>query len=549
MSDKEDEVEQPKELIENIKENHNTDSKNTDIDETNRSSDVQLGRVSDATLEKINNVKPNQDEEDSHKKVGSIHTIFSIWNTMIGSSIVSIPYNVYNAGIIPTVVLGLSFGFICFFTCSLYIKLSDNEKDFANVVSKYFKYAFGVKAAKVGKVTQIIFNLMINIGATFIYFLIINQNLYPCICLILNKLFDYNFDDQDLQPHFDKFSLIYCSFIVSVIEFPLTILKSLHPLVKFNSYGIYFVSSLLIYVIYVGIASFFNTSFHFKYEKNIIDSVDRNLYLFGVNPGLIAGTLSLGLFSHSVIIPIMKHNRNQKKNQRDLFCGYLCVTLTYIIIGILGYIGFSGSKYGVEFLDNWFRFEKGDNIIMIILRALNVIQLSSIFPILFFVVRSQLFSTLFKNDSPSMTCIIIFSLFLLGLCTLVLYTCYDILGKLIGIIGASTALVLVYTIPVIVNIIHYRMRHREEDTPRITGSNENDEQSSLEESMRTEKKKALLSQLYNNQEPPKKINKCKVFFFYVFMIMIILIGIFTLAVQFYPINFFGIVIKDSNKYK
>ena len=67
--------------------------------------------------------------------------------------------------------------------------------------------------------------------------------------------------------------------------------------------------------------------------------------------------------------------------------------------------------------------------------------------------------------------------------------------------------------------------------------------------MRTEKKKALLSQLYNNQEPPKKINKCKVFFFYVFMIMIILIGIFTLAVQFYPINFFGIVIKDSNKYK
>ena len=90
------------------------------------------------------------------------------------------------------------------------------------------------------------------------------------------------------------------------------------------------------------------------------------------------------------------------------------------------------------------------------------------------------------------------------------------------------------------------MRHRKEEAPQITESCESDDQSSLEERLEIEKKQSLLSQLHNNQEPPKKINKFRIFFFYVFMIIIILVGIFTLVVQLYPINFFRIVIKDSN---
>ena len=135
-----EETEHQKDINDINKENTETDSRKSDFDEiTKPSSVVEIERITDNTLKKINTTSSNEDEEDSNKKVSSIRTIFSIWNTMIGSSIVSIPYNVYNAGIIPTVILGLLFGFICFFTCNLYIKLSGNEKDFANVVSKYFK--------------------------------------------------------------------------------------------------------------------------------------------------------------------------------------------------------------------------------------------------------------------------------------------------------------------------------------------------------------------------------------------------------------------------
>ena len=77
---------------------------------------------------------------------------------------------------------------------------------------------------------------------------------------------------------------------------------------KFNSAGIYFVSALLIFVIYQGIATLATDNFHFEYKENIEGSKDRNLFLFGENIGLLVGTLSIGLFSHSVILPINVDN-------------------------------------------------------------------------------------------------------------------------------------------------------------------------------------------------------------------------------------------------
>ena len=488
-------------------------------------SDVHIERVTTNTLEKIKEVK----------KVSSIQTIFSIWNTMIGSSIVSIPYNVYHAGIIPTVIIGLLYGYICYFTCSIVVRLGGKEEEYAKVVYNYFNYGFGKRAAKVGRIMQITFNLLINTGATFIYFLIINQNLYPCICLIL-KIFNYELNEDDLAPHFDKFSLFYCAIIISIIIFPLTILKEMNMLVKFNSYGIYFVSFLLIFVIYNGITVLFKDTFHFEYKKNIDGSKDRNLFLFGENIGTLTGTLSIGLFCHSVILNLLKSNKIQENNQRDLFWGYLCVTLTYIIIGILGYIGFSGSEFSSDFKDNWFRFFKSDNYFIFVLRILNVIQLSSIFPILFFSVRRQLFLTFFEKYLNSRPLIITFSFILLSLCLIVLYFCYDILGNLIGLVGATTSLVLIYTISPLTNMIYYYIRHqpKEEIIKKI--------QRVSKSSDPEDKKEDIFP---DNIKDPVPLKPVKALFFYLSMIFIMIVGIFTFTLQFVKVNFFNIKIEEN----
>lgn len=497
-------------------------------DEPSRESIVELGRISENTQKNI---------EGDGKKVSSIQTIFSIWNTMIGSTTVSIPYNVYLAGIVPTIFIGLLYGFICYFTCSIYVKLSGNDEEFANIVFSYFHYAFGKKSGKIGKTIQLLFNLMINVGATFVYFLIINQNFYPCLCLFL-KIFGCDLNSQDIAPHFNQFSIFYCSLLVCIVVFPLTILKEMGCLVKFNSLGIYFVSGLLLFVIYSGIASLTNTNFHFEYKENVDGSTDRYLYLFGPDITKIMGTLSLGLFCHSVILPVLKNNRKQENNQRDLFIGYTCVTFTYIIIGILGYIGFSGKDYKPEFEDNWFRFSAADNYLFLALRLLNVVQLTSIFPILFFVVRKQLFSIFFTSDAVSNKKYrIIFSVTLLILCILILYFFYNSLGTFISFLGASTALILVYTVPPLTNMIYYYIRHQTKGEVKQIVDQRNSELSEEEE------KKPILPQELGDPVPLKSM---KAFFFYFSMMAIIVLGIMTFVLQFVKVNFFNITIQGNN---
>lgn len=471
---------------------------------------------------------------EDKKKRGSIQVVFSLWNTMIGSSIVSIPYNVYRAGIIPTVVVGLIYGYICYYTCSIVVKLSGKEEEFGNVVFCYFNLAFGKKMAKAGKALQITFNLMINVGATFIYFLIINQNLYPCLCLLL-RLFKVELNEEDLAPHFDKFSLIYCALIVSLLVFPLLILKDMSFLSKFNSKGFLFVSPLLIYVIYIGFKTIFTNSLHFEYKVNTKEGKERNLFLFGEEPGILAGTLSLGLFCHSVVLNLLKDTKNPENNQRDLFSGYLCVTLTYIIIGIMGYIGFSGSGFNPEFKDNWFQFYESDNYFILALRILNVVQLVSIFPILFFSVRKQLFSSFFQSYLNSTLPIIIFTVFLLLLCLIVLYFCYDILGKLISIIGATTALVLIYTISPVTNMIYYYIRH-------LNIQEKNEMFKDVTDSDNAENRIDILPEDINK---PLLLKPAKATFFYIAMALIIFVGIFTFVLQFIKINFFNIHIAQN----
>ena len=500
------------------------------VQQNERESDIRIERITDNTMENINNNLRNE-SQSIQNKVNSFQTILSIWNTMIGSSIVSLPYYVYCAGIIPTIIIGSLYGFICYFTCRIVVKLGGKEEEFAIVVYNYFNYGLGEKYAKAGRILQISFNLIINIGATFVYFVIINQNLFPCLCLFLNKVFKANLDAEDITPSFNKFSLFYCALIVIIVVFPLTILKNMSCLVKFNSKGIYFVSSLLLFLIGNGIYSLSTDIFHFEYKINKKGIKDRNLLLFGQNPSKLAGALSLGLFSHSVILPLLKNNKKPENNQRDLLYGYILVTFTYVFIGIMGYIGFSGSKFdSVIFLDNWFRFFKSDNYFILALRLLNVIQLISIFPVLFFVVRNQLFSTFFEQYLSSQFHIILFSCILLFVCMVVLYFGYNVLSDLIRYIGASTALVLIYSIAPITNMIYYYIRHQTKEEVEIIIK-----QKKLKHANEEERIKNIFP---DNLHEPVPLKPVKAFFFYLSMMMIILIGIITFLLQFFNINFF-----------
>lgn len=48
-------------------------------------------------------IQPSVDDKESPKKAKSWVTILSVWNSMIGSNIVSIPWSTAKAGVIPSI--------------------------------------------------------------------------------------------------------------------------------------------------------------------------------------------------------------------------------------------------------------------------------------------------------------------------------------------------------------------------------------------------------------------------------------------------------------
>lgn len=66
----------------------------------------------------------------------------------------------------------------------------------------------------------------------------------------------------------------------------------------------------------------------------------------------MAGLLGIGYFLHTVSLPIIKNNAKPKNNERDIFFGYLLVGFSYIIVGMMGSIGFSGTYFTEYYLNN-----------------------------------------------------------------------------------------------------------------------------------------------------------------------------------------------------
>lgn len=103
------------------------------------------------------------------RKTSSIATIFSIWSCMIGSGLLSLPWAVKEAGLIPTLIICFIYGLINFYTCYIYVKTGLHAKDFSDTVAEYFGKRYGFY----GRSIQIIGNMLISLGALFCLFLIV----------------------------------------------------------------------------------------------------------------------------------------------------------------------------------------------------------------------------------------------------------------------------------------------------------------------------------------------------------------------------------------
>ena len=97
-------------------------------------------------------------------KQSSFVTIFSCWNTMLGTAIVSLPWAFQNSGFAVGMFITITSFLISFYTCKLILDTTGEDSDYADALRRYY--------GRKGWVAGLIVPMFLIFGGVTVYFVI-----------------------------------------------------------------------------------------------------------------------------------------------------------------------------------------------------------------------------------------------------------------------------------------------------------------------------------------------------------------------------------------
>lgn len=389
-------------------------------------------------------------------KQGSIVTIFAIWNTIIGSSLLAMPWSVQEAG------LGVSF-ILMFFVASLAVytayrllkvQLQHGQDDVGDV-PYLCKKLLGTWA----EITSRVSSFVTIFGANVVYWILMSNCLYHSVGFLVDTLFYIDMNKEGINDtvlciqessinitaseseltlfqkiwNLEKTVPIFLIFIV----LPLVNFKSATFFTKFNSIGTLSVIYLFIFVMMKSFSWGINVDFTNTNSEHFVSLYQPTFFAS-------SGMLPLSLFIHNIVITLMRNNRHQEHNSRDLSIAYILVVLTYLLIGFTFYICFPLPKSCIQ--DNMLNnFPEWDGL-TVLARVFLFLQLLTVYPLLSYMFRLQIFSALNYPSYPSAVHVAVLNSFNILGC--VLFAVFlPRIGTIIRFTGAICGFVYVFTIP------------------------------------------------------------------------------------------------------
>ncbi|XP_041667500.1 sodium-coupled neutral amino acid transporter 9 [Cheilinus undulatus] len=419
---------------------------------------------------------------DSSSKNPSIITIFAIWNTMMGTSILSIPWGIKQAGFTFGILILIFIGLLMLYCCYIVLKspkaipyVDTSEWEFPDVCRYYF--------GKFGQWSSLVFSMVSLIGAMVVYWVLMSNFLYNTGQFIYNYAHDVNVSDSEFgtngsdrvicpypntdpggnlssvslgnetsdesfQRWWSKTNTIPLYLIVLLL--PLLCLRSAAFFARFTFLGTVSVIYLITLVTIKAVRLGFHLEFHW------FDSTQLYVPEFRLLAPQLTGVLTLAFFIHNCIITLMKNNKNQENNVRDLSVAYLLVGVTYLYVGVLIFAAFPSpplSKDCIEpnFLDNF----PSDDVMVFVARSFLLFQMITVYPLLGYLVRVQMMGQIFGNHYPSFFHVLALNVLIVGSGVL-MAKFYPNIGSIIRFSGATCGLALVFVFPSLVHMISLR---------------------------------------------------------------------------------------------
>ncbi|XP_046830203.1 sodium-coupled neutral amino acid transporter 9-like isoform X2 [Vespa crabro] len=403
-----------------------------------------------------------------HFQYALVSKSFSIWNTILGSSLLTMPWGIQMAGFFPGIILVLAMGALCLYTAYRLIVVHQYHGSRENIevvqLSRIYLNKWVEYIAR-------IFSISVLLGAMIAYWILMSNFLYNSVNFFYDNVMGlptYSITDNNtdiaeilctrkemyngsdiimaqertfdaLGPAWDLHKTVPA--FLAIIIFPLLNFNSTTFFTKFNSLG---TVSIIYIIIFVLIKS---ASWGIHMDKAMWEI---SWVLKPTFPAL-SGMLALSFFIHNIIITIMQSNCDQSKNGRDLTIAYGLVTITYIIVGVSFFLCFPLAKSCIQ--DNLLNNFKEWDALTIVARIVLLFQLLTVYPLLTYMLRIQLISSVCKTSTIYST--LITNFILISICIL-FATFLPYIGTVIRYTGALSGLIYVFTLPCLLHLSFLR---------------------------------------------------------------------------------------------
>uniref|UniRef100_A0A8D0GQ98 Neutral amino acid transporter 9 n=1 Tax=Sphenodon punctatus TaxID=8508 RepID=A0A8D0GQ98_SPHPU len=418
---------------------------------------------------------------DGYGKNSSLVTIFMIWNTMLGTSILSIPWGIKQAGFTTGIVIILLMGILTLYCCYRVLKsrtmiplIDTSSWEFPDVC----KYYFGA----FGQWSSLLFSMVSLIGAMVVYWVLMSNFLFNTGKFIYNYVHNINVTDivsgtndsnrvicpgdaSEEQP--GNKSMLFLSandtgfelfeewwnksqtvpLYLIVVLLPLLNLKSPSFFAKFNVLGTISVIYLVLLVTFKAV----RLGFHLEFAWFTLD--EFFVPEFRLSFPQLTGVLTLAFFIHNCVITLLKNNKKQENNVRDLSIAFFLVGLTYLYVVVLIFAAFPSpplSKECIEqnFLDNF----PSNDVMAFIARMFLLFQMMTVYPLLGYLARVQLLGHIFGNVYPSIFHVLGLNIAIVGL-GVTIARFYPNIGGIIRYSGATCGLAFVFVYPSLIYMV------------------------------------------------------------------------------------------------
>ncbi|KAK6030043.1 transmembrane amino acid transporter protein, partial [Ostertagia ostertagi] len=386
---------------------------------------------------------------------------FSLWNTMMGVSLLSMPWALYQAGFALGLLIQLLMCLLCLYTAYLVVKSTEG---LVGLLGK-------LDAEERLYIPPIIQQLKARANVMRLY-------IPPII--------------QQLKARANV--MLTVPIYVAVLVFPLLNFKSPTFFTKFNMLGTISIMYLLIFngvrLVKCGI----NMNFSDVTSPNYVNNFNRNFpaltgmltmsyfihnaiitmlrnqrnpennvssetsmesangllfHNFNRNFPALTGMLTMSYFIHNAIITMLRNQRNPENNVRDLTIGYGLVGFSYIFVALAFYAAFPLPRNCIA--DNLLNNFQASNPMSAIARVLIFFQLLTILPLILYLIRSQVSCAIFDTPWPGRAKVLILNITVV--CIGVLVAIYfPKVGNIIRYFGAFSGLMYTYALPCMVHM-------------------------------------------------------------------------------------------------